>query len=292
MEIRVLNYFLAVSREENITKAAQALNITQPTLSRQMQQLENELGVKLFGKEARKMKLTNEGLILRRRAQEIVTLADKTKNEVSHREKDLDGEIAIGCGELKGSDLLSKIIVSFHKEHPKVTFDIFSGNTTNIRNKMSQGMLDIGLFLNPVDVEKYDFIRMNVDEAWCACVRDDSPLANKEFIIPNDLKNQPLLLPGRENVNHELVNWLGENFENMNNVASYNLIYNDVKLVQNGMGILICLQLDASYEGIKFVPLKNAPVLNSVLAWHSGQIFTPTITAFIEFTKNYLADKK
>ncbi|WP_334330086.1 LysR family transcriptional regulator [Companilactobacillus sp. HBUAS59699] len=290
MEIRTLNYFLAVAREENITNAAKSLNITQPTLSRQMQQLEIELNVKLFEKVERKMKLTNEGMILKRRAQEIVTLADKTVTEVSHRESDLDGEIAIGCGELKSTDLLSKMIVKFHQQHPKVTFDIFSGNTTNIRNRMDQGMLDIGLFLNPVDVEKYDFVRMNVDETWCVCVRNDSILANKDYIRPEDLEDQLVMLPGRENVNHELINWLGKSSENINNVVNYNLIYNDVKLVQNGMGVLICLKLDANYDNVKFIPLKDAPVLHSVLAWHSGQVFTPTITAFIEFIKNYLAE--
>ena len=288
MEIRVLNYFLAVAREENITRAAESLNITQPTLSRQLHQLEEELGVELFEKENRKMILTNEGMLLKRRAQEIVSLADKTVTEVSHNEKDLNGEIAIGCGELQSVDTLSKIIVEFQKLHPKVTFNMFSGNTEDIKNQMDQGLLDIGLFLEPVNVEKYDFLRMNVEETWGLFVRDDSKLANHEVIEPKDLKNQSVILPGRGVINHELMNWLGSEGEKLSTVSSYNLIYNSAKLVQNGMGVMLCLKLDMYYQHLTFIPLSNAPVLNSFVVWNSGQIFSKTVTSFIEYTRRYI----
>ncbi|WP_125760451.1 LysR family transcriptional regulator [Companilactobacillus hulinensis] len=288
MEIRVLNYFLAVAREENITRAAESLNITQPTLSRQLHQLEEELGVELFEKENRKMILTNEGMLLKRRAQEIVSLADKTVTEVSHNEKDLNGEIAIGCGELQSVDTLSKIIVEFQKLHPKVTFNMFSGNTEDIKNQMDQGLLDIGLFLEPVNVEKYDFLRMNVEETWGLFVRDDSKLANHEVIEPKDLKNQSVILPGRGVINHELMNWLGSEGEKLSTVSSYNLIYNSAKLVQNGMGVMLCLKLDTYYQYLTFIPLSNAPVLNSFVVWNSGQIFSKTVTSFIEYTRRYI----
>jgi len=288
LEIRVLNYFLAVAREENITRAAESLNITQPTLSRQLHQLEEELGVELFEKENRKMILTNEGMLLKRRAQEIVSLADKTVTEVSHNEKDLNGEIAIGCGELQSVDTLSKIIVEFQKLHPKVTFNMFSGNTEDIKNQMDQGLLDIGLFLEPVNVEKYDFLRMNVEETWGLFVKDDSELAKHEVIEPKDLNNKSVILPGRDVINHELMNWLGSEGKKLNMVSSYNLIYNSAKLVQNGMGVMLCLKLDMYYRHLTFIPLSNAPVLNSFVVWNSGQIFSRTVTSFIEYTRRYI----
>ena len=288
MEIRVLNYFLAVAREENITRASESLNITQPTLSRQLHQLEEELGVELFEKENRKMILTNEGMLLKRRAQEIVSLADKTVTEVSHNEKDLNGEIAIGCGELQSVDTLSKIIVEFQKLHPKVTFNMFSGNTEDIKNQMDQGLLDIGLFLEPVNVEKYDFLRMNVEETWGLFVKDDSELAKHEVIEPKDLNNKSVILPGRDVINHELMNWLGSEGKKLNMVSSYNLIYNSAKLVQNGMGVMLCLKLDMYYRHLTFIPLSNAPVLNSFVVWNSGQIFSRTVTSFIEYTRRYI----
>lgn len=288
MEIRVLNYFLAIAREENISNAAISLNITQPTLSRQLQQLEEELGVKLFEKEKRKMILTNEGMLLKRRAQEIVSLADKAVNEVSHNDQDLSGEITIGSGELKSVDALSKIIVNFENEHPEVTFNIFSGNSEDILTKMNQGLIDIALFLEPINIEKYDFLRMNVNETFGVLVRQDSKLAKKSFIEPKDLKDVPLIMSRRVAVNHELMNWFGNYQKKLKVISNYNLIYNSVKLVQNGMGAMVCLNLGVDYQNLVFVPLKDAPILNSVIAWHSGQVFSKTTASFIEYLKKYL----
>ncbi|APX72228.1 LysR family transcriptional regulator [Companilactobacillus allii] len=288
MEIRVLNYFLAIAREENITKAAISLNVTQPTLSRQLQQLEEELGVKLFEKEKRKMVLTNEGMLLKRRAQEIVSLTDKTVNEVSHKDLDLSGEITIGSGELKSVDTLSKIIVGFENKYPEVTFNVFSGNSEDIKNRMDQGMIDIALFLEPINIEKYDFLRMNVNETFGLLVRNDSKLAQKSFIEPKDLQDVSLIMSTRAAVNHELMNWFGNYQKKLKIISNYNLIYNSVKLVQNGLGAMVCLKLDVNYQNLVFVPLRDAPILNSVVAWHSGQVFSRTTTAFVEYLKNCL----
>lgn len=288
MEIRVLKYFIAVAREENITRASERLNITQPTLSRQLKQLEEELGVKLFDRNKHRISLTNDGLLLRRRAQEIIDLSEKTKNEVSHSNEELSGEIAIGCGELRSIDALAKIIKSFQELHPEVSFNIFSGNSENIKDLMNQGLLELGLLMEPVQIDKYDFARMNVEEKWGILVKKESPLANLEFATSDDIKNYPLILPARREVNHEIINWLNIDSDEIRVVSKYNLIYNSSRLVRNNVGIAISLKLDDEYEGLKFIPLKESPILNSVLVWQSGQIFSKTTTAFIEFTKRYL----
>ncbi|MFC6323576.1 LysR family transcriptional regulator [Companilactobacillus baiquanensis] len=288
MELRVLKYFVAVAREENITRAAERLNITQPTLSRQLKQLEDELEVKLFDRNKHKIALTNDGLLLRRRAQEIIDLSEKTKNEVSHNNEELSGEIAIGCGELRSVDTLAKIIKSFQELHPDVSFNIFSGNSENIKSLMNQGLLELGLLMEPVQIDRFDFVRMDIDEKWGILVKDSSPLANLEFATAADIKNYPLILPGRREINHEIMNWLNIDPDDVKVVSRYNLLYNSSKLVQNDVGVAICLKLDDHYEGLTFVPLQESPILNSVLVWSSGQVFSKTTSAFIEFVKRYL----
>ena len=157
MEIRVLEYFLMAAREENITKAAALLHITQPTLSRQLMQLEDELGVKLFIRKNHSIVLTPQGQLLKRRAQELVSLAEKTKREVARREK-LSGEISIGSGEYRSRRLFSGILTEFQRDHPDVRYELYDGNSDHIKERIEQGILDIGFLLEPVEIEKYEFI--------------------------------------------------------------------------------------------------------------------------------------
>ncbi len=164
MEIRVLRYFLTVVREESITKAAEVLHITQPTLSRQLAQMEDEIGVKLFDRGTRKIKLTNEGILLRRRAEEILQLVDKTEKELIEQEEQVEGKISIGCGEIAAVQILPSLIKAFREKYPRVTFDIFTATADLVKEQMEKGLLDIGLLLEPVDMEKYDFIRLDVKE--------------------------------------------------------------------------------------------------------------------------------
>lgn len=179
MELRVLNYFLMVAREENITKAAQILHISQPTLSRQIANLEQELDTKLFVRQSHKITLTEDGMLLRRRASEMQQLSDKIFEEMSSDDEVLTGEIQIGSGELKSMDKLAEVIVEFHRQHPQVTFNIQSGNSEDIKLKIEQGLLDLGLLIEPVDTEKYSFVRMQQLETWGILVQDNSPLAKK-----------------------------------------------------------------------------------------------------------------
>ena len=195
MELRVLNYFLAIAREENFTKAAQQLHITQPTLSRQIAQLEEELGVDLFVRSNHNIILTEDGMILKRRAQEILSLADKTKRDFLHKDENLEGVISIGSGEFLSTRCLTDCIAQFRRKHPLVRYEFYSGNAGNIRDQIERGLLDIGLMSEPIDIRKYEFISMPIKEEWGAFVREDSPLIDKDFIAPQDLVDIPLILP-------------------------------------------------------------------------------------------------
>ena len=200
MELRVLKYFLVVAREENITRSAQLLHITQPTLSRQLMQLEDELGVQLFKRSKYRIILTDDGMLLRRRAQEIVDLAEKTEREFQNRDEELSGEIAIGCGETNSMSFLSERIAAFRREHPLVSFSIYSATADDIKDRLEKGLLDLGLLAEPVEIGRYDFIRMPKRDIWGALVRSDSPLAQKQVVTPADLMGTPLLMSRRQQV--------------------------------------------------------------------------------------------
>ncbi len=285
MELRVLNYFLMAAREENITRAAQLLHVTQPTLSRQLMQLEEELGVKLFDRSSHSIILTNEGMLLKRRAQEIINLAERTRTELEQREENLTGLISIGSGELQSMGELSRFIADFRDSHPFITFDVYSGNIAGIKARLENGTLDIGLLLEPVDISKYEFIRMNVREQWGVLVKENSELAGKKIVTPSDLAEQPLIIPASEAVQGELASWLGVNVKKMNIVSTYNLLYNSAVMAQTGVGVIICLKLNCNYDNLKFIPLSPLLELSSVLAWKDSQVFPPAAAAFIDYIK-------
>ncbi len=287
MELRVLNYFLMVAREENITKAAQLLHVTQPTLSRQIAQLEEELGVKLFQRSNHSIILTDDGMLLKRRAQELVSLAEKTKREFSHDEQ-ISGVVSIGSGELKSMEFLSDVIVSFRQKYPKVHFEIYSGNSDNIKERIERGLLDIGLLLEPVDIGKYDFMRTNVREEWYALVSEASPLAKKEVLAPKDFYDVPLILTHRELVQNHIYNWLGEYANEENIAASGNLLYNMAILAKHGLGAIIAIRLDCEYNGLKYIPLSPKLESETVLVWKKTQTFSQATEAFIKHAREML----
>ena len=286
MELRILRYFLMVAREENITRAANLLHITQPTLSRQMIQLEEELGVSLFHRSKYKIVLTDDGMLLKRRAQEIIDLADKTEEEFTHKNTELSGKISIGCGETKNMTFLSQKLAKFRQEHPLVHYNIYSGTADEIKDLIEKGILDMGLLMEPVDITKYEFIRMPQKEQWGLLVRKDSSLAGKAGIEPKDLVGIPLIGAKRELVQHELANWLGDYYEKIDFAATYNLILNAANMVQNQVGVAFGFQLDVTYEDLKFVPLSPHLETGAVLAWKKNQIFSDTVHQFLQFLKN------
>ena len=287
MELRVLNYFLAVAREENITKASQMLHISQPALSRQMMQLEEELGVKLFARSNHKIVLTEDGLLLKRRAQELLSLADKTRRDFLHRETELAGEIAIGSGEFLSTRELAKIMVAFRKKHPLVQFRIYSGNADNIQDYIGRGHLDLGVMGEPVDIRKYEFVSMPVKEKWGVLVRRDSELAQKRQIRPEDLRNIPLVAASR-GFQGELISWFGELYDQLEIAAVGNLLYNEAMLVESGMGAVVCIELNCTYKDLCFIPLYPAVETRTALVWKKDAVFSSATAAFIEFASKCL----
>ena len=276
MELRVLHYFLAIAREENFTRAAEQLHVTQPTLSRQIADLEQELGVKLFIRSNHHIVLTEDGMILKRRAQEILSLADKTKRDFLRGDENLEGVISIGSGEFLSTRILTDCIAQFRKKHPLVQFEIYSGNAGNIRDRIERGLLDVGLMSEPIDIRKYAFITMPVKEQWGALVREDSPLAGKEFLRPQDLLNIPLISAVGEFLESNVAKWLGEYAAQVHIIAKGNLLYNEAMLAQSNI------------VGLLFIPFSPALTNDTALAWNKEQIFSAATKAFLDFAEKYL----
>lgn len=288
MELRVLNYFLAIAREENFTKAAQQLHITQPTLSRQIAQLEEELGVDLFVRSNHNIILTEDGMILKRRAQEILSLADKTKRDFLHKDENLEGVISIGSGEFLSTRCLTDCIAQFRRKHPLVRDEFYSGNAGNIRDQIERGLLDIGLMSEPIDIRKYEFISMPIKEEWGAFVREDSPLIDKDFIAPQDLVDIPLILPLGDFAESHIGKWFGEYISQIDVIAKGNLLYNEAMMAQSNIGAVIGIRLKSNYDRLRFIPLNPSLKIDTALAWKKEQIFSAATTAFIDFSKQYL----
>lgn len=295
MEIRVLRYFLTVVREENITKAAEVLHITQPTLSRQLAQLEESMGVKLFNRGTRKIELTNEGLLLRRRAEEILELVDKTEGELAAREEQVEGTVAIGCGDLKSVKVFAELIRSFREKYPKVTFELYTATADHIKDQMDRGLTDVGLLLEPVDMEKYDFIRIEEREQWVALMPASSHLAEKEAVTAEDLSALPLILPRRSRIRSELASWFGDYYEGLQVVLTSNLPANSSVMVQQGLAYAIIVSGSLELwdkEKITYRPLTPALTASSVLVWKRRQPFGLAAEKFIEHMKTCMRKKK
>lgn len=288
MEIRVLRYFLTVVREGGINRAAEVLHITQPTLSRQLSQLEEEVGVKLFHRGARKITLTNEGILLRRRAEEILSLVDRTERELIEQGEFVEGSIVIGCGELVAVQVLPEIIKSFQEKYPLVTYDIFTGNADLVKEQMEKGLIDIGVLLEPIDMEKFDFIRLAEKERWVVLMRPDDPLAEKKSVTAMDLEGFPLILPRRTNVQNELSNWFGDSFKKAKILFTSNLSTNGALMVEKGLAYSLVIEGSVPFwdkEKIAYRPLSPELIANSAFAWKKQQPFSLAVTKFIEHTK-------
>lgn len=291
MELRVLRYFLTVAREENITRAAEVLHITQPTLSRQLMQLEDELGVQLMVRGKTKIVLTEEGMLLRRRAQEIIDLTDKTQKEFLEHDSLMNGEIFIGGAETYAMSMIAQIIQEFHQLYPMVTYNLHSGNADDVKERIDKGLIDIGILAEPVDIEKYDFIRLPKKDIWGVLIRKDHPLAKKEVITPQDLIGQNIMCSKRDIVQNELESWFGDAFSKVHIIATYNLIYNASLLVESGVGIAFTLEkLIHVNDQLPIVFKKLSPQLETgnVVVWKKHQVFSPATTSFLHYLKNAL----
>ncbi|MDD4370285.1 MAG: LysR family transcriptional regulator [Anaerostipes sp.] len=291
MEIRVLRYFLTVVREESITKASEILHITQPTLSRQLAHMEEEIGVKLFHRGRRKIKLTNEGILLRRRAEEILQLVDKTEKELVEQEEQVEGKISIGCGEIAAVQVLPKLMETFRQKYPRVNFDIFTATADLVKEQMDKGLLDVGLLLEPIDIEKYEFIRLPIKERWVVLMPPDDPLSEKDAVTAKDLSVLPLILPRRMKVQNELSSWFGNYYDRLNVVFTSNLSTNSAIMVDGGLAYSVVIEGAVTFwdqSKITYRPLIPPLTATSVLAWKRGQPFSPATTKFINHIQCFL----
>jgi len=286
MDIRVLEYFLAVAREQNITKASQVLHVTQPTLSRQLQQLEEELGVKLFDRTNHNTVLTEEGVIFRRRAQDIVSMAQKAQEELHQDEVELSGTIAVGSVELMSVRELGRLIAAFQEKHPQVKFELYSSNNEDIDDRLHQGTLDLGLCLEPFNTAGYEYIRMRTMEQWGALIYEGHPLASQDVIRPGDLVGTKVMTIHVGTPTHmQLAKWSGKYAKKMDFHANYNVLYNAVMVARERQGAVVCLKQDAHFDHMKFLPLDPKLELGSVLIWRQGQSFSKATDAFIKFVQ-------
>ncbi|HCO71707.1 MAG TPA: LysR family transcriptional regulator, partial [Enterococcus sp.] len=241
MELKSLTTFLTVAEKETISAAAKHLHLSQPSLSRQLMELEKELGVTLFTRGNRKITLTEDGLLFRKRAEEIVELLEKTRSEFLSPRDTIAGNVSIGAGETYVIQLLGKIIKEIQVEYPNVKFHLFSGNADEVKERLDKGLLDFGVVISPVDVKKYHSLRLPARDTWGVLMRKDSPLAGKEVITPKDLWEVPLITSRQSLVSSELSKWLKKDMNKLTVVATYNLVYNASKLVEEGVGYALTL---------------------------------------------------
>lgn len=292
MELRVLRYFLMVAREQSFTRAAIQLNITQPTLSRQLAGLEDELGVKLFNRGAHKVTLTNEGMLLKRRAMEMVDLEDKIASEFKGSNESIEGTITIGCGEFMAVDILAQICKKYREKYPLVQFALHTATADTILYMMNKGLADIGLFLEPVNTEGMDYIRINGCDHWVVSMKPDDPLAQKERITKEDLIGLPLILPERANVQSEIANWFGKAFNNLNVAFTSNLGTNAGVMAINGLAYPISIEGAGRYwRDDVLVQRRLYPELETrtVIAWKRNIPYSLAVSKFIEEINAYKA---
>ncbi|HAH63530.1 MAG TPA: transcriptional regulator [Treponema sp.] len=292
MELRVLKYFLVIAEEENITRAASMVHITQPSLSRQIKQLEEECGVQLFTRGSKRMTLTPEGQLLKSRAGEIIELEEKTKADLRRADAEIKGTVSVGCGVFESVKKMADVFGAFNRKYPHVVFDIYTSTADDVRERMDRGLLDAGLLLEPVDMDKYEYIRMNVKERWVVMMRADSPLAEKEALRTYDLADIPIILPQRHKIQSELASWFGIGFEKLHIRYLSNLSENASILVEKGLGVSLTIEGSIPFLDTKIFcvrPLLPELPASSVFAWKHEQMFNPAAQKFISFAREALS---
>ncbi|SCH32527.1 Hca operon transcriptional activator [uncultured Ruminococcus sp.] len=284
MELRVLQYFLAVAREQSISGAAEYLHLSQPTLSRQLKDLEEEFGKQLFIRGNRKITLTEEGMILRKRAEEIIDLVKKTEQEITLNDEVVVGDIYIGAGETDAIRLLARSARQLQQEHPGIRIHISSGDSTDVTEKLDKGLIDFGILFDPKDLSRYNYLKIPQKDIWGVLMRRDAPLAEKEAICAEDLWDKPLILSRQHREGSFLSLWLNRNEIDLNIVATYSLLYNGSILVDEGIGYALTLDKIINTKGsdLCFRPLTPLLEASLYLVWKKYQVFTKAAELFLE----------
>ena len=284
MELRVLQYFLAVAREQNISAAAQSLHLTQPTLSRQLRELEEALGKQLMIRGNRKITLTEEGMLLRKRAEEILELADRTEKEIMQSADTVSGDIYIGTGETDGVRQIARTAHQLQQSYPGIHFHIVSGDAVDVCERLDKGLLDFGVLLGEMDKAKYHYLELPMKDTWGVLMRRDSPLAGQDAVSPRDLWDKPLILSRQVDNKSGLYRWLRKEPAELHTVATYNLIYNASLMVDEGMGYAFTLDklVNSTGSHLCFRPLQPRLELGMYLVWKKSQIFSKAAELFLE----------
>jgi DNA-binding transcriptional LysR family regulator len=282
MDLRLLQYFLAVAEYENVTKAAEALHISQPSLSRQIAQMEADFGVQLLVRGNKSVKLTQEGILLKDRAAEMLALADKTKNELRNERQALAGTIYVGAVEIDSFCVLAKAMYSFSQVYPQVRFQVYSDNSKGIRENIDRGLIDFGFLLGTINLEKYNFYKVPVQERWGVLMQPDHSLAAKDAISEEDLLGQPVICPYRLMEDKTLPQWF-PHFEDFQITATFNLTGNAATMVQQGLGMAICMDKQVfAGSHLKFVPLEPAhEETEGFLIWKKNHIIAKASEYFL-----------
>ncbi|MDO4554576.1 MAG: LysR family transcriptional regulator [Lachnospiraceae bacterium] len=288
MDLRVLEYFLAVAREQSITAAAKYLHLSQPTLSTQLKNMEEELGKQLLirgTKGSRKILLTEEGRILRKRAEEILSLVQKAEHEITASDELVGGDIYIGTGESDSIRILAKTAHSLRNQYPDIHYHIRSGNSAFVFENLEKGLIDFGLVYGAVDVSQYGSLKLPEKDTWGVLMRKDAPLAKKEYVEPEDLLDLPLIITAQKSEDWPISKWLGQDMEKLNIVASYNLLYNASLFVDESFGYAICYDKLINTSGssnLCFRPLFPELTSEASIIWKRYQVFSKAAQKFID----------
>lgn len=291
MELRVLQYFLAVAREQNISSAAESLHLSQPTLSTQLKALENELGKQLLirgTKGSRKVLLTEEGMLLRKRAEEILELVRMTESEISLSNEVIAGDVYIGTGESDLIRIFARAAKRIQEKYPDIHYHILSGNASFVQEHLDRGLIDFGVVYSPVDTSIYSTIKIPVHDTWGVLMRRDSPLAKKDAVQPQDLLDKPLILSAQKADAWPMSNWFGQDISKLNVVATYNLVFNASLLVEEGLGYAVCFDKLINVSGdsnLCFRPLSPTIEAKASIIWKRYQVLSKAAECFLNELK-------
>lgn len=297
MELRVLNYFLAVAREQNISAAAEFLHVSQPTLSIQLKDLEDELGKQLLirgTKGSRRVTLTEEGMILRKRAEEIMDLVKITQKEISVSEESLVGEVRIGAGESDNIRLFAKAAKVVKEKHPMIQFNILSGNAVFVQEQLDRGLIDFGIVYSSIDNSKYCSLKIPFEDTWGVLMRKDSPLAENKVIKAKDLWDKPLILSAQKSDDTMIFRWLEKDISQLNIAATYNLLFNASIMVEEGLGYAVCFDKIINVgetSSLCFRPLNPVIKSEATIIWKRYQLFSKAAQYFLN-ELNEICDKE
>ncbi|MCM1327085.1 MAG: LysR family transcriptional regulator [Bacteroidales bacterium] len=292
MELRVLQYFLAVAREQSIVRAAESLHLSQPTLSTQIKAMEEELGKQLLirgTKGSRKISLTEEGMILRKRAEEILNLVQKTEKEITLSDQVVAGDVYIGTGETDSVRFIAKAAKELYRTYPGIHYHISSGNAEYVLEQLDKGLIDFGIVFGAVDHTKYNSIPLPYKDTWGVLMRGDSSLAAKDSIMPEDLWDKPLIISRQENHDGFFTHWMKKELTELEIIATYNLLFNASLMVEEGLGYAVGFDKIINTTGnsaLCFRPLSPVQEASMSVIWKKYQIFSKASEKFMEIIKN------